>query len=101
MNIDPDPAVDTLFITFIPTSIDSLTDSLIMFTNDPNEDRVAFALKGQGVGPIINVNDEPIDFGSVYVTRDSMQTLVINNNGNDSLYINDIQVLKNDTISSY
>jgi hypothetical protein len=100
ININPNPSRDTLFVTFIPDSIDMLTDSLIMITNDPDEGRVAIPLFGQGVGPIIDVNNETIDFGSVYLTRDSVWTIAINNNGNDSLYISDIQVLKNDTIST-
>jgi hypothetical protein len=97
MTINPNPSYDTLFVTFIPDSIDILTESLILFTNDPNEDSIAISLFGQGIGPIINLNSSIYNFGSVFLNSDSSLSIIIENNGNDSLVISDIQITENDS----
>jgi hypothetical protein len=58
-------------------------------SNDPDEGRISIFLVGEGTGPLLNINRDMLDFGSVAVFSDSVLNLTINNLGNDSLILRD------------
>jgi len=96
-NVNPLTPLDSLVVTFTPDSIDIKSDTLIIINNDPNEGRYTIPLTGQGFGPIINLDSIKYDFGSVFLTSDTTINIFINNNGNDSLLLDTIQFVNNDS----
>jgi len=97
LTLNPGLDFDTLQVTFLPNSIDIKADTLIIINNDPNEGRYTIPLTGQGFGPIINLDSIKYDFGSVFLTSDTTINIFINNNGNDSLLLDTIQFVNNDS----
>jgi len=100
LNIDPNLAMDTVRVTFTPDTNRLYQDSLILLTNDPDEQRVAIALNGTGLlGPILAPQNQDIQFGPVRVLADSLQEIRLLNTGDLDLSIADIQLVIPDTLS--
>jgi hypothetical protein len=84
---------DTLFVTFTPTSVGNKSASIILKSNDLSQISTAIALHGVGVAA--NITTDPsssLDFGNVNLGLDSVQTIVVRNNGTASLSINNIVI---------
>ncbi|NOX89761.1 MAG: choice-of-anchor D domain-containing protein [Calditrichaeota bacterium] len=85
------PSSDTLItltVYFAPDSIDTYSDSLSVFSNDPDESPFIIPLSGEGVAPKLVFYPSVFDFDSVQVFTDSVQNLTISNAGNADLTVN-------------
>lgn len=56
-------------------------------SDDPDEDRVAVGLSGRAARPRLQVEPDPVDFGSVELCADTSTELVLSNIGEDVLVI--------------
>jgi hypothetical protein len=89
--IEPDNSYE-LTVTFEPQEIGGHEGSLTITSDDPNEGEAVVPLFGRGVGPVIVVSPESIDFGEVVIDQTERQMLTIINEGNDTLTIIDVEV---------
>jgi len=85
----------TINVTFKPDSAFFFQDSLIIYSNDPYQPRIAIPLTGEGIAPRILVENE-YDFGKVRVGQSKVWPMIISNAGNDTLIINEIHSPLND-----
>ncbi len=92
LKINPYDSRDTLLVTFFPDSAINYLDSLILFSNDPANRRLAVSLLGEGFGAVIGLNQQILNFGSTSLNSDSLLNLTISNYGNDSLLLQNIQI---------
>jgi len=69
--IAPDSSKDTLLVSFTPDSAKSYQDSLIIYSDDPNQSRIAISLFGEGSGPVLSVDQLEMDFGMVNMSSDT------------------------------
>lgn len=97
LKIDPDSSIDTLWVTFRPDSPKAYQDSLILLSNDPDEQRIAVSLEGEGLSPVIHFIPESLDFGSVILFADTLVDLGISNIGNDTLIIDSLLISQPDS----
>ena len=101
LNIDPSLGIDTVYVTFTPDSNRLYQDSLILISNDPDEQRLAIPLSGTGLlGPVLAPEQQIVQFGPVRVLEDSsVQQIYLHNAGDLDLSISDIQLIIPDTLS--
>jgi hypothetical protein len=97
--LNPDFASDIIDITFIPDSVASFLDSLIILSNDRELSRIAIPLSGVGSGPVIDVNPPSLHFGSIAVLSDTAFSVTINNLGNDFLRVDSLVFVQPDTLN--
>jgi hypothetical protein len=92
----PDTVVsnDSLEVTirFFPSTMDSLADTLHVFSNDPTDSIVFVYLTGIGVAPDIATSDSSHAFGDVLVGDSLDWTLTIYNQGTDTLIIDSVAI---------
>ena len=77
----------TFDVTFRPTAIGDRTAAAVITSDDPNQPMASVSLVGTGIAPEIGLNPMAIDFGPVPIGMSPQKTLVIGNNGSDSLTI--------------
>ena len=77
-------------VWFIPSSTDSVSDSLTIFANDPVDSVVYVLLSGTGVTPDIALSDTSHDFGSVLVGDSADWILTMYNHGTDTLTVDSV-----------
>ncbi len=92
LKIGPFSSSAGVTVMFTPDLPVSYTDSLIILSNDPSRSRISVPLTGQGVGPVIQVDSDLIDFGTVSVFSDSVIDLTISNSGNSALIIDSLRI---------
>jgi len=90
--IPPDSLLDSLLISFKPDSPQFFLDSLFILSNDPRQQQIMVPVSGTGLGPVINVDQENLYFGTLPVQSDSLLNLTINNTGNDTLLISELNI---------
>ena len=90
--INPDMATETITVTFTPDSPITYQDSLLIVSNDRDSPKIKVSLSGLGLGPVIELDQQTLDFDSVTVLSDSILFLNIRNNGNDTLRINNLTI---------
>ena len=88
-SVEPNSS-EELYITFSPTSAGSYEDILTIFCNDPENPEIEVALSGNYQYPEIDLSTTSIDFGTVILNSDVVDTLIIANTGNDILNVTDI-----------
>ncbi|NQU05967.1 MAG: choice-of-anchor D domain-containing protein, partial [Calditrichaeota bacterium] len=79
-------------VGFWPEEIGDFEGSLTFTSNDPDEGESVVLLYGSGVGPVIAVSPEAIDFGEVVIDQTVRQMLTITNEGNRDLTINGVEI---------
>ncbi|MCF7810989.1 choice-of-anchor D domain-containing protein, partial [bacterium] len=89
--IEPDNSYE-LTVSFAPEVIGDHEGSLTITSDDPDEGETVINLFGVGVGPVITVSPESIDFGEVVIDQSVRRMLTISNEGNDILTIIDVEV---------
>ena len=99
LNIDPRSA-NSLQITFKPDSAKSYIDSLVLISNDPDEGRLAIALKGSSNGPVIALDKDALNFDNISLIPDTSLSLTITNLGNQLLTIQNFDIEQTDTVFS-
>ncbi len=90
--IGPASSSNSIEVNFTPVLPVSYQDSLIILSNDPLKSRVAIPIKGMGTGPVIEFNEDPIEFGAVSVYSDRIIDLILGNSGNSPLIIDDLNI---------
>jgi hypothetical protein len=90
LTIAPDGAVDSIRVTFMPQSVFAYLDLLLLNSNDPDELISVVPLRGNGIGAIIHVDKDALDFGTTDVGSSDTQILRISNTGNSDLTIDKI-----------
>ena len=74
-------------VTFAPNTAEVSTGLVLIDSDDPDTPTAEVPLDGTGIAPIIQVNPEGYDFGSLYIGCDSGQPLTIRNIGNAPLIV--------------
>jgi len=98
LKINPDFASDTIRVSFIPDSVKTFQDSLIILSNDRDNPRIVIPLSGEGFSPVINIDPPNLNFGSIAVLSDTLLHLTIRNIGNNSLDIDSLILNQPDSI---
>jgi hypothetical protein len=88
--INPDFSSDSLRVSFTPDSMVDYQDSLLILSNDRDRPEIKISLTGRGLGSRIVIDRQNINFDSVDVLSSSETYLDIQNNGNDTLRINNL-----------
>ncbi len=81
-----------LTVSFQPDTIGLITDTLKVFSNDPDDSPLLLPLSGEGLAPLLRFTPHVLDFDSVLALTDSVQTFEIVNEGNDLLTVQAISV---------
>ncbi len=82
-------------IRFTPQDSGSVFDTLLIFSDDPDEPIRKVYLRGRGVGPIIELSCSSHDFGNVWVGDSAdWQYLWIKNVGNNDLTVDSLILAK-------
>jgi hypothetical protein len=68
-------------IGFTPITTGPATAQVVIWSNDPFKNSTAVDLSGTGIAPEINLSATGLDFGQVYLDRDSLKTLNVYNRG--------------------
>ncbi|MCD4693110.1 MAG: choice-of-anchor D domain-containing protein, partial [Calditrichales bacterium] len=82
-------------LRFTPNDSSSYNAVLNVASNDPYHPITNINLNGKGVVADVSLNYSllnPIDFGPVYIGKDNIMALQINNSGNTSLLVNSIVI---------
>jgi len=101
LNIAPRSFNNSLTVTFQPDSAKSYIDSLLLLSNDPDEGRMAIALKGSSHGPVINIDKDTLNFDQISLIPDTSLTLKITNLGDQSLSIHSFNIEQTDTVFTF
>jgi len=92
--IEPDDA-EEVTVSFAPMNSGELNESLIIFSNDPDNEEVIIPLHGVGivgVYPDISVDPLAIDFGEVEVEQSEERRITINNRGDADLIVLEVSI---------
>jgi hypothetical protein len=88
--IEPGDSFDVI-ITYTPYTFESNLDVLNIASNDTDEPLVKVYLDGTGDAPVIYIDPENYDMGSVYLGCEEQLEIAIGNIGNSNLIIYDLQ----------
>jgi hypothetical protein len=80
-----------LAVTYNPDTYQSNNDVVSILSNDEDEPDTRVPIGGSGDAPVIEVSPEYYDFGAIYLGCDDTLEVIIENVGNTSLEINDIE----------
>lgn len=76
-------------VVFTPESSYTMTGSIFISSNDPNQPLVEVPISGTSLAPIIDITPSSYDFGTLYVGCDAEQLLTISNVGTAELIVSD------------
>jgi hypothetical protein len=88
--VESSDSVD-LIVTYSPGTYEFNSDEISILSNDEDEPEVIVLLDGSGDAPVIRITPDYYDFGSVYVGCDSDLEIFVENIGNASLEITDVE----------
>ena len=74
-------------MTFTPQTATDYNNSVLIYSDDPDESTVEIPLTGTGIAPVIDVSPVEYDFGTLYIGCDSEQAFTISNIGNADLQV--------------
>lgn len=75
-------------VAFMPVARGHFVDTLLIWSNDPDEKPFVVELVGTGIGPAIVVEPGSLEFGAECSGRDSVQFVTVKNIGEDTLRVN-------------
>jgi len=81
---------NTLTVRFSPTSRGTFSSSFDIPSNDPDDNPMTVNLEGTGIGAVIQVELDLLDFGEVEAGLQADEILKISNTGDAELVINNI-----------
>jgi hypothetical protein len=87
--IEPDEYY-SLTVTFTPTSGIDYNDTLTFTTNDSDRETVVIPLRGRGMGAVIAVEPDTVQFGEVGRNRSAERAVTIRNEGEIDLNVSEI-----------
>ena len=88
--VEPHNSVD-LIVSYAPGTYESNTDVVSIISNDDDEPEVLVTLDGSGDAPVIFVDPDYHDFGTIYLGCDESLSITVGNIGNANLSITDIE----------
>ena len=88
--VEPSNSVE-LIVTYSPGTYEFNSDAISIISNDEDEPEVVVILDGSGDAPIITVNPNYHDFGTLYLGCDEEIEIDIGNIGNSNLIISDLE----------
>ncbi|MDP8240794.1 MAG: choice-of-anchor D domain-containing protein [Candidatus Hatepunaea meridiana] len=91
ISIEPDQR-EEITVTFTPQIGIDYADTLVISSNDPDNAEVAVPMGGTGVGAIIVVEPDTVQFGEVGLNRIAEAAITIRNIGQLDLNVSDIVV---------
>ncbi|NQU04865.1 MAG: choice-of-anchor D domain-containing protein, partial [Calditrichaeota bacterium] len=91
ITLEPD-ARHTLSVTFTPTQGIAYSDTLILTTNDPDNETVTVPMSGRGIGAVIVVDPDTVQFNEVGINQNAERIINISNDGETNLTISEIFV---------
>ena len=80
-----------LVVTYSPGTYEVNTDTISILSNDEDEPEVLVVLDGSGDAPVITVNPDYYDFGTIYLGCDDELEVDVGNIGNSNLIISDLE----------
>ncbi|MCB0298561.1 MAG: choice-of-anchor D domain-containing protein, partial [Calditrichaeota bacterium] len=83
---------DTLKIAFTPGSAGSKTASIVIASNDPDENPLNIPLSGNAVTPGIVVNPQSLEFGNRFVNQQLTRTVTVLNSGSSNLNVSTSEI---------
>ena len=96
----PSGQIDSVLITFNPDiTPGDLLDTLEMVTDDLDNPILSLALAGTSSWPVLAIDSTYLSFGDVNVVDYKTMSVVISNEGNDTLFVDSIFV--EDTLSGF
>ena len=96
----PSGQIDSVLITFNPDiTPGDLLDTLEMVTDDLDNPILSLALAGTSSWPVLAIDSTDLSFGDVNVVDYKTMSVVISNEGNDTLFVDSIFV--EDTLSGF
>ena len=92
LKVIPEIGIDTIEVAFTPSWLENYTDTLIVKSNDPQKPQLKITLSGQGIGSILELEHDTLDFDVVRLGSDSLLNLIIINSGNRELEIQKLDI---------
>ena len=81
----------TLIVTYSPGTYETNSDIISILSNDEDEAEVQVLLDGSGDAPVITVDPDYHDFGTVYLGCDDTLEIEVGNIGNSNLIVSDLE----------
>ncbi|HHE46823.1 MAG TPA: choice-of-anchor D domain-containing protein, partial [Bacteroidetes bacterium] len=78
--------------SFAPLRLGEINDTLTISSNDPGEGQAEIPMTGTGLGAVIAVTPDALNFGETFVGEEEELTLRVHNLGNSDLIVSDITV---------
>lgn len=88
--VEPTSSVD-LIVSYAPGTYEANADIIHILSNDEDEPDVEVLLDGTGDAPVIVVDPDYFDLGTVYLGCDETTTVNVSNAGNSSLILGDVE----------
>ena len=88
--VEPSDEVE-LIVNYAPGTYEINSDTISILSNDPDEPIVDVLLGGSGDAPVITVDPDYYDFGTIYLGCDDTLPVEVGNIGNSNLIISDIE----------
>lgn len=89
-SLSPGESTD-LIVKYRPSTYETKSDIISIWSNDEDEEEVQVILDGAGDAPVITVDPDYYDFGTVYLGCDAEIEISVGNIGNASLIISDLE----------
>ena len=80
-----------MIVTYSPTTYELNSDIISIWSNDMDDPEVQVLLGGSGDAPIITIDPEEYDFGTVLIGCDDILKIKVGNAGNSNLIISDLE----------
>ena len=80
-----------LIVTYAPGTYETNSDIISILSNDEDEPEVQIILDGSGDAPVITVDPEFYDFGTIYLGCDDELEVTVGNIGNSNLIVSDLE----------
>ena len=93
LKIVPYNGIDTVEIAFVPDSLENYQDTLVIESNDPQKPELDVGLSGTGIGAVVKLEQDTVDFQTVKFGSDSTISLIIGNIGNSRLEISRLEIV--------
>ncbi|RLC51536.1 MAG: hypothetical protein DRI23_04810 [Candidatus Cloacimonadota bacterium] len=79
-------------IVYTPIDTEASIATMIIYNNDPENSQIEVELSGEPLYPEIDLSSSEVDFGSVYIGEDIVDSLTIINTGTAELNITEINL---------
>ncbi len=88
--VEPSQSAE-LIVSYAPGTYETNSDTISIFSNDEDEPEVQVILDGSGDAPVITVNPNYYDFGTIYLGCDDTLEVIVGNIGNSNLIVSDLE----------